>query len=141
MGCDIEFNDYSLKVKAAINDALIGVMHEASGEIVAETVRNYDKAGRVDTGQTKGSFHYVVDTDAMESTIGSSAQNAIWEEYGTGVYALHGDGRQTPWTYQDAKGEWHRTRGKKGTRAFGRAFSKLQNGIIKQIAKALGGMK
>ena len=134
---DVKFEDYSIKVKAAINDALIAALHEASGEIVSQTVRNYDTAGRVDTGDTKGSFEYVVDESKLESTIGSPLENAIWEEFGTGIQALNGDGRKTAWRYQDAKGNWHTTTGKKGTRAFFRAFEKLKNPIIKLFERKM----
>lgn len=63
-------------------------LHEAGGEIQAQTQRN----SRVDTGQTKGSYKYMVDEGKDESTVavGSDLENAIWEEFGTGEYALHG---------------------------------------------------
>ena len=35
---------------------------------------------------------------------------AVYVEYGTGIYAANGNGRQTPWTYFDGK-SFHRTRG------------------------------
>lgn len=37
---------------------------------------------------------------------------AVYVEYGTGIYAVNGNGRQTPWTYFDGK-NFHRTRGNK----------------------------
>ncbi len=43
--------------------------------------------------------------------IKSPCGNKIDVELGTGVYAEGGGGRQTPWRYQDRKGEWHTTRG------------------------------
>lgn len=50
---------------------------------------------RVDTGQTKGSWRSVVEKD--RAVVGSDDPNAIWEEFGTGHYALDGNGRQDPW--------------------------------------------
>lgn len=132
----VEFHDYSIEVKAKINDALIAALHEASGEIVSQTARNT----RVDTGQTKGSFEYVVDESKLESTIGSPLENAIWEEFGTGLQALNGDGRKTAWRYQDARGNWHTTTGKKGTRAFFNAFEKLKNSIVKLFESKMKGL-
>ena len=32
-------------------------------------------------------------------------------EVGTGIYSTEGNGRQTPWSYEDANGEWHTTEG------------------------------
>ena len=133
---NVEFHDYSMEVKTKINDALIAALHEASGEIVSQTARNT----RVDTGQTKGPFEYVVDESKLESTIGSPLENAIWEEFGTGLQALNGDGRKTAWRYQDARGNWHTTTGKKGTRAFFNAFEKLKNSIVKLFESKMKGL-
>ena len=37
---------------------------------------------------------------------------APYVEFGTGLFAENGDGRQdVPWCYKDDKGEWHSTRG------------------------------
>ena len=137
MSNNVKFEDYSIEVKRKINDALIVALHEASGEIVSQTAKN----SRVDTGQTKGSFTYVVDESKGTSTIGSPLENAIWEEFGTGAYALNGDGRKTAWKYQDAKGNWHTTTGKKGTRPFFRAIEKLKNPIKKLFENKMKGLK
>lgn len=133
---DVEFHDYSLQVKAQMNEALIAALHEASGEIVSQTARNT----RVDTGQLKGSWTYHVDESKLSSQIGSPLENAIWEEFGTGVYALNGDGRKTAWRYQDAKGNWHTTSGKKGTRAFHNAFTGLKSAIISLFERKMKGL-
>ena len=136
MANNVEFHDYSVEVKARINDALIAALHEASNEIVSQTARNT----RVKTGQLKGSWTYVVDESKLEATIGSPLENAIWEEFGTGEYALNGDGRKTAWRYQDEKGDWHTTTGKKGTRAFYKAFTSLKSAIISLFERKLKGL-
>jgi len=136
MANNVEFKDYSIKVKDKINDALIAALHEAAGETVSQTARNT----RVDTGQLKGSWDYVADETKVEATIGSPLENAIWEEFGTGVQALNGNGRKTTWRYKDAKGKWYTTTGKKGTRAFFRAFEKLKNPIRKLFESKLKGL-
>lgn len=61
-----------------------------SGELEAQVKRNT----RVDTGQTKGSWTYKVDEANGEAMVGSPQENAIWEEFGTGQYALNGDGER-----------------------------------------------
>ena len=83
-------------------------LYEAAGELEAQVKRNT----KVGTGQLKNSWTYKVDESKGEATIGSPLENAIWEEFGTGQYALHGDGRKTPWVYKDDKGKWHTTIGK-----------------------------
>ena len=82
----VEFEDYSMQVKEALGNAAVSFLHEAAGELAAATARN----SRVRTGQTKGSYEYKVEESGEEPTayIGSNLENAIWEEYGTGEYAL-----------------------------------------------------
>lgn len=136
MANNVEFRDCSISVKDEINDTLIAALYEAAGAVVSQTAKNT----RVDTGQLKGSWDYVVDETKVEATIGSPLENAIWEECGTGVQALNGNGRKTAWRYKDAKGKWHTTTGKKGTRAFFRAFEELKNPIRKLFESKLKGL-
>lgn len=51
----------------------------------------------VDEGQLKGSWDYVVDIAEHSVTVGSSLENAVWNEFGTGMHAANGDGRMSPW--------------------------------------------
>ena len=45
---------------------------------------------RVDTGDLKQHWDYVI--DGNEATVGNPLENAIWEEFGTGEYAVGGKG-------------------------------------------------
>lgn len=92
----VEFEDYKVRVKAAMKNAALNFLEEASGEIHAAAVRIMDSEA-TDTGDTKGSFRHVVDESSMEATVGSPAKNAIWTELGTGEYALEGKGRKGGW--------------------------------------------
>lgn len=91
----VEIEDNSLKIKGAINSAMIAWLHEASGELEAEIKRNT----RVDTGKLKNSWQSIVDESKGEAVVGSPEENAIWEEFGTGEYAVKGDGRKGYWVY------------------------------------------
>ena len=133
----VEFEDNSVKVKDAIEAAALNWLYEAAGEIQAQAMRNT----RVDTGKTKQSWEYTVDDGALKATVGSNAENAIWEEFGTGQYALKGNGRKTPWSYQDRNGKWHTTTGKKPTRAFFKAFTMSKSKLKKSYESAFGGLK
>lgn len=133
----VEFIDNSVQVKDAIEAAAIKWLHEAAGEIQAQTMRNT----RVDTGKTKQSWEYRVDTAAKKAIIGSNAENAIWEEFGTGQYAIKGNGRKTPWHYQDRNGNWHTTRGKKPTRAFFKAYTMNKSKLKKSFENGMRGLK
>ena len=130
----LEFEDNRLKVKEALFDAGEAFLHEACGELQARTRRN----SRVDTGQTKGSYEYNISGSFMAGEqygqVGSNLENAIWEEFGTGEYALHGDGRKGGWFYEDEKGEGHFTHGKKNKRPLHNAFVS-KKGTCERIIK------
>lgn len=133
----IEFEDNRVKVKDALYEAGEAFLHEAGGELQSRIRRN----SRVDTGQTKGSYEYHISGSYMAGEqycqIGSNLENAIWEEFGTGEYALHGDGRKGGWVYQAPKGKFYFTRGKTPNRPMHRAFTELKNKLIKRFAELL----
>lgn len=133
----LEFEDYSMEVKTAINNAVIAFLNEAAGEVEAQVKRNTP----VDTGQLKGSWAYKVEESAKKATIGSPLENAIWNEFGTGQYALGGGGRKTPWKYQDIRGKWHTTTGKRPQRSFHYAFEFVKPKLQTVMANKLKGLK
>lgn len=139
MGSDIRFTNDSVKVARALEERLKGAMEEVGGELTAQT----QTASRVDTGQTKGSYSYKVSSTRKESsvTVGSDYINAIYEEYGTGEYAVKGDGRKDPWTYKGRDGNFHRTRGKTPNKPMEKAFLASRARIIKRIESILRGLK
>lgn len=132
----IQFEDNSMEVKEAINAACIAWLYEAAQLIEGKVVDNTP----VDTGQLKGSWDYKVDEGAQKATVGSPLENAIWNEFGTGQYALHGDGRKTPWKYQSAKGEWYTTTGKRPQRSLHNAFEFLKTRLQTALENKLKGL-
>lgn len=150
----IEFKDNSVAVKDAINAAAIRWLYEAAGEIKGQVIRNT----RVDTGDTKQSWEYAVDESALKATVGSNSENAIWEEFGTGEYALRGDGRKGGWYIpeekltQRAKSKmkkvigkngkvYYFTKGKRPTRALFKAFSTCKPKLKKSFENEMKGLK
>lgn len=133
---DVVFEDFTVKVVDAIDDKINAVLEECAGELESQVKRN----SRVDTGKTKNSFRHHVDDEKHVATIGSSDENAIWEEFGTGEYALKGNGRKGGWSYKNAKGDWYHTYGKKPSRAFFKAFTSLKNKLISKIQNSLKGL-
>lgn len=151
---DFQFDDNRIKIKKALEDAVISFLQEASGEIQAQAIRNT----AVDKSQLKGSWNYRVDESKLESVIGSPLENAIWEEFGTGEYALNHNGRQTPWyvpvegytgkkkpTYggkvvivrgKDGK-EYYKTNGKKPKRMLFSAFESKKEQLKKRAEETL----
>ena len=133
---DVHFQDNSVKVLRAIDRAVIAFLEEAAGELESQTKRNT----RVDTGQTKNSWAHMVYESKAEAIVGSPLENAIWEEFGTGEYAIDGNGRKGGWFYVDAKGNGHFTRGKKPSRAFHNAKTDCEPKIIKAAQDKFRGL-
>lgn len=129
----VQFTDNSAQVIAALDDATKAYLYEAAGELEAQVKRNT----KVGSGQLKNSWTYKVDESEGVATIGSPMENAIWEEFGTGEYALKGDGRKGGWVYRDDKGQFHFTIGKKPHRAFHRAFASLKSALIRRAEEVL----
>lgn len=133
----IRFTNNSVQCKEALKEASIAFLEEAGGEIESQTKKNC----KVVTGKTKGSFQHQVDEGNLECAIGSNYENAIWEEFGTGIYALEGDGRKTPWIWTDEHGEKHITRGKKPRRMLFNAFNSLRGAIQSYAEEKFGGIR
>lgn len=132
----VTFEDNSAKVIGAMNDAIYEFLEWAGGRMEKSVKRN-SRVGQ--TGDTAGSFRHVVDEGERKVTIGSELENAIWEEFGTGIYALKGDGRKdVPWHYQADDGKWYTTSGKTPSRALQRAFDSNKSKIISEAKKQIG---
>lgn len=129
----VEFKDNSIAVKAALGDAAEAFLREAAGELVSQTARNT----RVDTGQLKNSWQYTI--RGSVAMIGSPLENAIWEEFGTGEYALEGDGRKGGWIYRNKEGKTVFTLGKRPNRTLYRAFTGKKNQLIRRAEDIVKG--
>lgn len=159
----VEFQDFSVQVKDAMNEACIAYLYEAGGEIEAQTKRNMPPGQWF--AQQKSKWKYVVDERKLEAKVGNPMQQAIWTEFGTGEYALHGDGRKGYWVYVkgsdgsvDSKGgksytlqeakrivammrsdgiEAFYTKGQTPKRPFENAFNSLKNALKRRAAEVL----
>lgn len=149
---EFKFTDNTMKVLAAMDDKILAVLEECAGELESQTKRNT----RVDTGKTKNSWRHRVakEGNVFIAVVGSDYENAIWEELGTGEYAINGDGRKGGWVYYadngrkvtynkdgsirknskyKSSGNYVFTLGKKPSRAFWNAYSRMKSRIILRI--------
>lgn len=140
---DIEFNfeDNVMEVKRAAKGALDRALLEVSAELVSQTARNTP----VKTGQLKSSWAANVQASDEQGVaiIGSPLEHSVWVEFGTGQYALNGDGRIGGWAYKDEEtGETIWTHGSRPRRPLWNAYRILKNKIIKRIQEVFKeGMK
>lgn len=161
----VYFEDNTLKVIDNTENAVEAVLLECAAEMVSQTARNT----RVKTGQLKGSWKSEVHKTAngYEAVIGSPLEQALWEEFGTGEYALNKDGRKGYWVFvkgsdgstthtgksyslKEAKRvmailrsknlDAYYTNGKKPSRAFWKAFTQLKSKLINHIQNSLKGL-
>ena len=91
----VKFTDNSVQVKAALNKALIAFLREASAEVKTQAER-YTPTGNA---QLKRGWETVLDEGKMQAIIGNTLEYAIYQEFGTGEYALEGKGRKGYWVY------------------------------------------
>lgn len=158
----VEFKDNTIQVSEALSKIEKQFLNDASRVLLNQTIRN----SRVDTGQTKSEWDRVVDTSEHKGIVGNTSENAIWEEFGTGHYAVDengnpsGKGRQNAWyvptwnytghkkpTYQGKvvvvygkEGKsYYKTDGKKPNRALGNALVTTEPIIRKRLEDLIKG--
>lgn len=147
------FEDNRAAVKRCLSQALKQYLWDAGSELQAKTVKN----SRTDFGQTKGSYQTAVDETEGACYVGSELENAIWEEFGTGDYALQG-GRKTPWYvpvegYEGTKRPtfqgkvvvvygkngkaYYKTNGKKPNRPLQKAFDASKETLMQRLGEII----
>lgn len=106
-GAEFDFKDNSGQIKAELAAKLERALEEcgldAEGYAMLECP--------VDTGNLRNSVTHQVNVSGTEAEmiVGTNVHYAPYVELGTGKY--YPGGRQTPWSWQDADGNWHRTAG------------------------------
>lgn len=133
---DVIFDDFTMQVKGAIDDCVDLALEEAAGELEAAVKRRT----RVDTGQLKSNWQHTIDTSTHTAYVGNPLENSLWEEFGTGEYALEGNGRKGGWIYKDKKDEWVFTFGKKPRRSLYNAYKAKKKALIQIIENRLKGL-
>lgn len=107
----VDFESHKDEVSAELKQKVYAWL-EAIGEDAASTSANVlTMTGTVDTGRLKNSITCAVNEPEQCVYIGTDVEYAIYHEFGTGIYAEGGGGRQTPWAFQDKDGVWHWTHG------------------------------
>jgi len=119
---DFEFTLKSNKdlIMNATAEAIQTALKAIGTQAVAHAVAEITAQGAVDTGRLRNSITQAVEDQTVY--VGTNVEYAPYIEFGTGIYVS--GGRQTPWSYQDAKGNWHKTRGMKPRPFLRPAFEK-----------------
>ena len=99
----VEFEDYSIKVKDGVNEALIAALYEAAGEMENLTIDNSRQGHKYGDKYATQLWTYKVKEAGKEAFVGSPDEASYWEEFGTGEFALHGNGRKGWWVYVEGQ--------------------------------------
>lgn len=132
---NVEFEDNTIEVIGAIEQSINIDLEYCAAIIQKSAVRNT----RVDEGDTRNAWSHYVDDERHIAYVGNTLENAIWEEFGTGEYALNGDGRKGGWLYEDKKGVTHFTYGKSPSRALHKAVTSNKSKILRRLQRTLKG--
>lgn len=104
----IRLEDHSAEVYKELEAACQRALEKCG--LVAEGYAK--KLCPVDTGNLRNSItHTVADNGERAAYVGTNSEYGVYVECGTGIY--YPGGRQTPWVYQDEKGDWHLTHGQR----------------------------
>lgn len=119
-------------IKNTLPNLLTGAMENACLLVEGEAKKN----APVDDGQLRQSItHEVVnDNGNIAGYVGTNCEYAPYNEKGTGLYNVDGQGRkEVPWKYQDEEGNWHTTKGMKAHPFLEPAVTDNKSNIIKQF--------
>lgn len=104
-------NEFSINLGRLINELPEAINRRL--DRACQIVENEAKTNcPVDDGVLRASITHQVEDN--KGVIGSNVEYAPYVHEGTGLYAKDGQGRQAvPWTYKDAEGKYHSTKGQK----------------------------
>lgn len=108
----ITLEDHSAEVLEALESACQRALEKCG--LVAEgyAKKLCNSPGKFGTGALRNSItHTVTDNGERAAYVGTNSKYGVYVECGTGIY--YPGGRQTPWLYQDAKGNVHLTHGQR----------------------------
>lgn len=91
------FEDFTGEITKEIENIILTWLEEGASELESQTIT------RTGTGayhrEIASKWTHIVDSSKYEAVIGNPLENALWVEYGTGEYALNGDGRKDWWVF------------------------------------------
>lgn len=134
---DFTMEDHADEIKTAKDEVIEKILEMWGLYAEGAAKDNITAESRVDTGNLRNSITHQVESSEEAVYIGSNVSYAVYNEVGTGVF--YPGGRQTPWAYQDADGNWHRTSGMKGIHFLEHAISEhtdVYNAMAEQELKS-----
>lgn len=89
-------------------------------------------------GDLRNSIKSKVTTEngEMVGVIYTNLLYAPYVEFGTGIEAEEGGRQDVPWCYEDEQGEWHSTKGMKGTPFMRPALNENKKEVLKMLKES-----
>lgn len=110
-------------------------VQQALGKACALVERSAKQKAPKDTGALRRSI--TSEVKDLEGVVFTPLEYAPYVEYGTGLFAESGGRKDTPWSYQDDKGEWHSTSGQHPQPFMRPALNENRERIIQMIKEGL----
>jgi HK97 gp10 family phage protein len=100
----------------------------------------------VDEGRLRASLGYDIESneDEVRGRYGTNLDYAPYIHQGTGIYAIDGNGRKTPWFWEGDSVKWegkHLTRGQKPNPFIQKAIDKNRDKISEIFKETMEGLK
>lgn len=108
----------AIKEMAAAREQIEQQLNKAMEKALLTIEADAKKNCPVDEGRLRASITHAIDQDGYEvkGRVGTNVDYAPYVHNGTGIYALDGNGRKTPWVFEGQSVKWkgkHFTRGTK----------------------------
>ena len=105
---EITLQEFRVYLQKGVNPQVVNRALNRAGLIVENEAKMRCPVGK--TGLLRNSIQHKIYNN-NECIVGTNVEYAPYVEFGTGKYAANGDGRQTPWVYRTADGEFYWTEG------------------------------
>lgn len=137
----VEFEGLDTIIKRLDDIADVNKVEQAINQstLLVESSAKQNASNCKDTGALQNSITSTVETtnEAVIGYVSTNLEYAPYVEYGTGLFAENGNGRQTPWKYQDDDGNWHTTKGQHPQPFMRPALSENKQDILRVVKKVV----
>lgn len=108
---EITLAEFRVYLEQGVKQSTVKKALDRAGLIVENDAKRRCPVGK--TGLLRNSIQHRVENSGWENAcyVGTNVEYAPYVEFGTGIHAANGDGRQTPWVYRTADGEFYWTEG------------------------------
>lgn len=122
----------------ALGQVAVDKIHEAvrAGAVIVKNDAKRRVPKRTSTLSRSIHFESKLTRTGAVAEVGTDVEYAKYVEFGTGIHAEGGIGRQTPWAYK-VNGRWYFTRGQRPQPYLRPALSENREAVVQEIRDAM----